>query len=140
VGGNGETQRRRERRRGRRLVGWRRLGERGEECSHVGGTAGKRRVRALSQFMDHRRLQGMRVVVTKHSGRIIAHNPPVSLACTALLGPSVHADARVAVAGLAISLPIVVLHRACLVVAEKWFALRFLCYYMSNLIWSCLEA
>jgi len=113
VGGNGETQRRRERRRGRRLVGWRRLGERGEESSHVGGTAGKGRVRALSQFMDHRRLQGMRVVVTEHSGRIIAHNPPVSLACTALLGPSVHADARVAVARLAISLPVVVFHRVC---------------------------
>ena len=54
---------------------------RGQESSHVGGTAGQGHVRALSQFMDHKRLQGIRVVVTEHSGRIIAHKPPVSLAC-----------------------------------------------------------
>jgi len=52
----------------------------------------------------------------------------------------VHADARVAVARLAISLPVVVLHRVCRGVAEEWFALRFLCDYMSKFkfaqVWS----
>jgi len=59
--------------------------------------------------------------------------PPVSLACTALLGPSVHADAGVAVARLAISVTVVVLHRVCRGVAEEWFALRFLCDIRQNL-------